>query len=224
MLKKPRRTIRPMNNVRISIIVLGCLLVFAARAANPDDIERQADNLVSNWKSVPPDFARDPKNAKALEVIRTRARIPGEVRARTLLLKVGDPETVAKRLAEFEITPLDRGQDIALSGNPQLILELANALFKEENVTTQKLPAGEESVRMLPLSARAAMAIRTLILRSSVFNPSVKAWAKNLREIGAENIEQTRKSIRAWVKMNRGVIQNGRYADAKIPEAEEGRR
>jgi hypothetical protein len=211
-----------MNNLRVSItFFLGCLLVFAARAASRDDIERQADDLVTNWRSVRPDFAHDPTKAKVLEVLRKRARIAGEERARVLLLKVGDPETVARRLAEFEITPQDRGQDIALSGNPRLILGLANAIFKEENVTSEKVPGGEESVRLLPLSVRAAMAIRALILTSAVFNPSVKTWAKDLQEIGTKNIEQSRASVRAWVKMNRGVLESGRYAAAKIPELEQ---
>jgi hypothetical protein len=190
------------------------IALLAAQAAGPDHsgLYEQIDAVMRNWRSITPEYLHDPVNLALLTELRRKAHDSSYERVRALLLKIDDLETTSLCLAEFQTNQRARGDDIALSGNPKLILALAPALFREESPETKKFPDGDEVRRVRPLSVRAAFAIRELILNSTAFSPAVVISAKNAFEIGKINSETLRARVRTWVTQNRPALATGNYS------------
>jgi hypothetical protein len=206
-----------MKNSILSVIFISCLLLGTAHGA-PPDVERKVDDLMKNWKSVKPEFLRDPANADVVNAVRKRAERVGYRDVRALLLKLDDPGFTSFRLSEFKKSePLSDGADMVKSGNPKLILVLADALFQEESAQIGKFPDGDHPRYVTPLSVRAAFVIRGIVLENPAFDSSVKTWARSLREVGSRHAERTRAEVRAWFTANRRLLEAGNYRAVKAP-------
>jgi hypothetical protein len=170
-----------------------------------------------NWKSLTAAYLRDPANADVVADLRERVLRSREQRASALLLRIDDPQITALRLKEFTNGQRDAGEDIGRSGNPNLIVKLAPAVFREESARIEKTGDGDEVLRTTPLSVRAAYVIREIILNSSLFSPPVKAWAQRLFPIGSDNLQEYRQEIRTWIALNKRGLESGNYAKIGSP-------
>ena len=197
----------------ILVIAFFCACLGAARAQNnePASVAR-TDMAMRNWKSVGPAFLRDPANADIRSGLRTKVFRSRDPRAVVLLLKIDDPEVVRLRITEFMTSRRDAGEDIARSGNANLIMKLAPAVFKDEDAQIQKTGDGNEVVRTTPLSVRAAFVVRHIVLNSSSFNAAVKNWANRLFALGSNSSEEDRQEIRTWITVNKRALEAGEYA------------
>lgn len=206
-----------MKYLILPVILISCLLLGTASGA-PPDVERRVDDLMKNWKSVKPDILRDPAHADVVNALRQRAKRVGYRDVRALFLKLDDPEFTSSRLSEFKINSRqDPGEDFIESGNPKLILALADALFTEESAEPQNFPNGDEVRRVSPLSVRAAHVIRGIVLANPAFKPSVKTWVRSLRVLSSQNAERSRAEMRMWFTANRRLLEAGNYAAVKAP-------
>lgn len=160
-----------------------------------------------------------PKEESTIEELKDRVRTAKTVIARwdiqICLVNMGDTNTIEQLMAEYSTYIGARrylGEELARScSQPLVIPTLAQHLQIEE----PSLPGFTGGDARLPrLSVDVARIIRGIILKSSVFNADVKAWAESLSE---RDRDLLRESMRLWWKENGERIKQKDYEAVTPP-------
>ena len=184
----------------------------------------QTDTIWKNWKSTTSESLRNPANSKVIPVLRKYARDSADQRAQVLLLNLQDPEIVSFCNRDFHKAdrPYDRAaaaNTFALCSEPQLMLLFIDDLNRAESTKSSRVAAGEEVVRITPLSVLATEVIRGIIIHSPQFTQSVKDWAASLPK-GSERIEDRDKArtlVRLFWQQNEPLLRSQRYTEVRPP-------
>jgi len=212
--------------MRTLLLTLGvCALIGASHAAEPAVAAAgRAKTVLQNWKSVTSNFIRDPSQQEVVSVIRKEASRGTDDRARLALLNAEDPSTIQMCLDELRkgnaFTQARAARVLGGSGQVRLIPLLIEDLSREEETKSKRLSAGEEVVRITPVSVLATQAILEIIVEFTGFNPLTKAWATNLAG-GSEKPserERSRSAVRLWWQQNAQALNAQQYSRVQPPK------
>lgn len=208
------------------LVAFGVLVV--AHATDAEAQQRPSatdvDATLESWRSAKPDLLRDPSNSELLRAVRVRAQFHGDQRARVMLLNAGDPEALLRIKEQLlrEDQPFDRAhaaQTLGLCSEPRLILGLIDYVNRDEAVESRRLSAGEEVMRIKPLSVIASEAIREIIVNAESFNEATRTWARRLSSgsTRADERAKIRAAIRSWWEQNQALLRAARYSEVQPP-------
>jgi hypothetical protein len=209
-----------------AFVLVGLLLGNArAESVRGQTLEARVSAAVRNWRAIKPEFLRDPANHELLVALREKAKNPNQIEARVMLLNAEDSSVIERCLAELhEDNAYHRAGAARVferCNQPKLIVRLADDLNRQEGAKAVKISAGEEVVRMTPISVLATQAILGIILNGSHFGDDVKAWASKVPARGFRDDEHdvARTSVRKWWEENEKLIRAERYEQARPPKS-----
>jgi hypothetical protein len=212
--------------MRIFLLLLGAsALITASQAAQPvGAVSARATTALQNWRSITSDFIRDPSQQDVVSVIRKEAVRGADDRARLVLLNAEDASTIQMCLDELRngdaFQQARAARVVGASGQAGLIPSLAEELGRDEPTKSKRVSAGEEVIRVTPISVLATQAILNIIIESARFNPATKAWATSLAG-GSEkpdDRERSRAALRLWWQQNASALKTRQYSRIQPPK------
>ena len=177
---------------------------------------RKFQEVLSGWKTMSRETLASPGYAGVIKNLKAEARSSTNGPERAILLRLDDPEIIDVCLVDLRTAdpsnPSRRAAAVVLLqkfANPTVIPRLADDLNRSESPDIIILGG----VGLSPHSVEAAMIIRGIISRSSLFSPAVRKWSDDLMPID----EEVRGPIRTWWKLNKPAIERGDYQAVVVP-------
>lgn len=215
----------PVKTQLLTTLFLTFCLLRSQAAPADESAASRVEMFLKNWKTVAPDFLNNPANRDLIPVVREAANKGADDRARLLLLKAGDAGTIQLCLDEMRregtYSQVAAARVLGASGQPGLIRFLAEDLNKDEPAKSKRISAGEEVLRITPISVLATNAILALIMQAPAFHGPTKAWATSFGP-ASENPahrEKARNSVRLWWKQNEAAIIAEDYSRVQPPRS-----
>lgn len=212
--------------IRSTLVIAGLLLA-KAEAGNGHDqaLDARVKATLRDWQTITPEFLRDPSNHELFVALKDKAKSPNQVKARVILLNAEEPSVIELCLADLHqdnaYKRADAGRIFEQCNQPRLIVRLAGDLNRQESATALRIKAGEEVIRLTPISVFATQAIIGIIMNGRDFSEDVKAWASKLPAQGARDDEHdtARTAVRKWWQENEKLIRAESYAQVRPPQS-----
>jgi hypothetical protein len=209
-----------------AFVVAGLLLTKADAVGGPDQtLDARVNATLRDWQTITPEFLRDPSNHELFLALKDKAKSPNQVKARIMLLNAEEPSAIELCFADLHqnnaYQRADAGRVFEQCNQPRLIVLLASDLNRQESATALRINAGEEVIRLTPISVFATQAIIGIILNSRYFSEDVKAWASKVPAQGSRDDEHdtARTAVRKWWQENETLIRFERYGQVRPPKS-----